>query len=122
VSRISLSARYRRRTADECTYYVPTSGNLTGAIGLERTKTGLNTEGTAAKQFDSRRLQTSLSILAKSVHRSSEGAKVGLPLAARATSGKPVPSLRSVTVGVVLRQVGVALRARPRALGQSAHR
>ena len=56
VSRISLSAQYRRRTTDECTYYVPTSGNLTGCTGLERTKRRLKTEGPAEKQFDCRRL------------------------------------------------------------------
>jgi hypothetical protein len=36
---------------DECTYYVPTSGNLSGSIGLDRTKTGLKTEGAGEKQF-----------------------------------------------------------------------
>jgi len=37
---------------------------------------------TLGRGFESRRLQTSLSFLAKSAHRSCEAAKVGLPLGA----------------------------------------
>ena len=65
----------------QCTLSFYWIWQLSGSISLERTKTGLKTEGTGAKA-------------------------VRLP-------PPPVPSLRSVTVGVVLRQVGVALRARP---------
>src|SRR5205823_1159586 len=35
--------------ADECTYYVPGSGNLSESVGLERPKRGLKTEGTSKK-------------------------------------------------------------------------
>ena len=46
----------RMKGADLCTYYVPGRGDLSGSAGLERVKIGLNTDGAAPEQFDSRRL------------------------------------------------------------------
>ena len=56
-----------------CTYYVPGSGNLSGSIALDRAETGLNSEGGAKKQFDSRRLHHSSRCSSRCRRRSQPG-------------------------------------------------